>query len=327
MKNLFIIGTPLQLINAMEAINHFKLEKNILVIVHRSLEANKTQIDKIRDLYKWEEVIDIEYSKHSSLLKYVNLVKYLKTYTYKYIFFPKLEVVPKLVIPNVKKEKVFLLDDGGLTVTIYEKFIKTNKLNRYNFKELRFLLFGLKVKIKDKINLFTYFDLPSVNGIEVIKNSLLHLKNSVVDMKKENDAIYFLGQPISKLISDETYRDSLKSIIKKYNKKIIYIPHRGETQDKIDYLSQLDNSMFSILDIGMPVELFFLNNNIYPSHVVSYYSTALTTLDLIFEDSVINYIKVPENSSNKVAFDKSLRRYYELFDEEKILTLQDLGMK
>ena len=325
MKNLFIIGTPLQLINAMEAINHFKLEKNILVIVHRSLKANKTQIDKIRDLYKWEEVIDIEYSKHSSLLKYVNLVKYLKRYTYKYIFFPKLEVVPKLVIANVKKEKVFLLDDGGLTVTIYEKFIKTNKLNKYDLKELRFLLFGLKIKIRDKINLFTYFDLEPVNGIEVIKNNLTYLKNKIKNAKRDDNVIYFLGQPISTLIDDAIYRNSLKSIIKKYNKKLVYIPHRGETQDKIDYLSELDNSMFSIKDIGMPVELFFLNTKIYPSHVISYYSTALTTLDLIFEDSVINYIKVPENSSTKATFDKSLRKYYELFDKEKILTLQDLG--
>lgn len=325
MKNLFIVGTPLQLINAIEAINHFKLENNILVIVHRSLEANRNQIDEIRNLYKWEKIIDIEYSKHSSLLRYVQLVKYLKKYIYKYIFFPKLEVVPKIVIANVKKEKVFLLDDGGLTVTIYEKFIKTNKLNKYDLKELRFLLFGLKIKIRDKINLFTYFDLEPVNGIEVIKNNLTYLKNKVKDAKRDDDVIYFLGQPISTLINDASYRNSLKNIIEKYNKKVIYIPHRGETRDKIDYLSALDNSMFSIQDIGMPVELFFLNNNLYPHHVISYYSTALTTLALIFEDSIINYIKIPENSSNKVAFEKSLRKYYKLLDKDKVLTPQDLG--
>ena len=324
MKNLFIVGTPLQLINAIEAIHHFKLENNILVIVHRSLEANRNQIDEIRNLYKWEKIIDIEYSKHSSLLRYVQLVKDLKREIYKYIFFPKLEVVPKIVIANVKKEKVFLLDDGGLTVTIYEKFIKTNKLNKYDLKELRFLLFGLKIKIRDKINLFTYFDLEPVNGIEVIKNNLTYLKNKIKNATGDDNVIYFLGQPISNLIDDVNYRNSLKSIIKKYDKKVVYIPHRGETQDKINYLSELDTSMFIIQDIGMPVELFFLNNNLYPYHVVSYYSTALTTLALIFEDSTINYIKIPENSSNKVAFDKSLRKYYKLLDKDNMLTLQDL---
>ena len=326
MKNLFIVGTPLQLINAIEAINHFKLENNILVIVHRSLEANKNQIDEIRTLYKWEKIIDIKYSKHSSLLRYVQLVKDLKRDTYKYIFFPKLEVVPKIVIANVEKEKVFLLDDGGLTVSIYEKYIKPNKLNKYNLKELRFLLFGLKIKIRDKINLFTYFDLEPVNGIEVIKNNLTYLKNKIKDAKRDDSIIYFLGQPISGLIDDASYRSSLKSIIEKYNKKLIYIPHRGESKEKIEFLSELNNESFSIKDIDMPVELFFLNNNIYPTHVISYYSTALATLSLIYEDSIINYIKMPQNTKNKVVFDKSLRKYYGLFDEDKILTFKDLGM-
>jgi len=120
LNNLFIVGTPLQLLNAIEAAEHFKLENNILVIVHRSLEANRTQIDAIRSLYEWKEVIDIEDSKNSSILKYINLVKYLKKDSYKYIFIPKLEVVPKLVIANVEKEKVFLLDDGVLTISIYK---------------------------------------------------------------------------------------------------------------------------------------------------------------------------------------------------------------
>lgn len=327
MRNLFIIGTPLQLINAIEAINHFNLKNNILVIVHRSLEANKIQMEEIKGLHKWEEIIDIEYSKHSSLLNYVKLVKHLKVYRYKYIFISKLEIVPKMLIANTIKDKVFLLDDGGLTVTIYEKFIKTNKINKYDFKELRFLLFGLKIKIRDKINLFTYFDLPSVNGIEVIKNNLLHLKNKIMDVKKTDDnTIYFLGQPISALIDDVDYRNSLKSIIKKYNKKLIYIPHRGETKEKIEYLSKLDNSSFCVKDVGMPIELFFLNNNIYPQHVLSYYSTALTTLNTIYDDCIINYIKMPENSKNKVIFNNSLRKYYGLFNEKQILTLQELGM-
>jgi len=326
-KNLFIIGTPLQLINAVEAINQFHLKNNILIVVHRSLEANKEQMEKIKDLYKWDEIIDIEYSKHSSLLRYVELIKYLKNYIYKYIFISKLEVVPKAIIANVKKEKVFLLDDGGLTVTIYDKFIKTNKLNKYDFKELRFLFFGLKIKIRDKINLFTYFDLSPVNGIEIVKNKLTFLNKNSKDIKKDANIIYFLGQPLSSIMDDKTYRNSLESIIAKYKKKVIYIPHRGETQDKIKYLSKLDTSMFSIQNIGMPVELFFLDNKIYPYHIMSYYSTALTTLDLIFQDTIINYIKVPENSGNKIVFDKTLRRYYGLFDEDKILTLQDLGMK
>jgi len=318
LNNLFIIGTPLQLLNAIEAVKHFHLENNILVLVHRSLKANKAQIDSIISLYKWKEVIEIEYSKNSSILKYIDLVKRLKRDRYKYVFIPKLEVVPKLVIANVKKEKVFLLDDGVMTISIYENNIKKNIINKYNFKELRFLFFGLKIKIRDKINLFTYFDLEPINGIEVVKNELTFLKKTYLEgAKKDDSCVYFLGHPSSRYIDDETYYRSLENIIKKYNKKIIYIPHRGENEKSKNILSSMENQLFSVLDISMPVELYFLENKIYPSKVIAYYSTALITLNMIFKDCEISFIPIPLDRD----INNALKNVYKIFDDEKLLRL------
>lgn len=326
LKNLFIIGTPIQLINAIEALKHFKLENNILVIVHRSLEANRVQMDALKDSYQWEEIIDIEYSRHSSMLKYVNLVKYLKKYTFKYVFISKLEVVPKAVIPNIKKEKVFLLDDGALTITIYEEQIKFNKINKYNFKELRFLFFGLKIKIKDKINLFSYYELAPVNGIEVVKNELNFLKEThLKNAKKDDGTIYFIGQPIYDLIGVDTYIENLEKFIKSSNKKIIYIPHRGETKDFLRLLFSLKNPLLTVQEIGMPIELYFLQNNIYPLRAISYYSTALTTLDIIYDECEVNPIRIPESllNNNKI-LSESLDIYYKHFDDNKIILFENL---
>ena len=315
LNNLFIVGTPLQLLNAIEAAEHFILENNILVIVHRSLEANRAQIDAIRDLYEWAEIIDIEYSKNSSMLKYVNLVKDLKQHTYKYIFIPKLEVVPKVVIPNVTKEKVFLLDDGIMTVSIYENSIKAGKLNKYNFKEIRFLFFGLKIKIKDKINLFTYFDLEPVNGIEIVKNELKFLKKTYLEGADiDGSNIYFLGHPSSRYIDDEKYIKSLHKLIANSNKKIIYIPHRGESEEMKNILHSINNSQFSIVDINMPVELYFLENKIYPSQVIAYYSTALVTLSIIYKDCKISFIPIPLDKD----INNTLKNVYKIFEKEKL---------
>ncbi|MDT8339412.1 MAG: hypothetical protein RQ763_09445 [Sulfurimonas sp.] len=321
LKNLFIVGTPLQLLNAIEAAKQFKLENNILIVVHRSLEANKVQIETLKSLYDWEKIIDIEYSRHSSIFKYINLVKYLKKHSYKYIFISKLEVVPKIVIPNVTKENVFLLDDGALTIKIYEEHIKTNKINKYNFRELRFLFFGLKIKIRDKINLFTYFDLEPVNDILVIKNNLTFLKESYLkNAKKDNDIIYFVGQPIYDTIGIDSYIKNLEKLIKSSNKKVVYIPHRGEKKDFLLLLSSLNNPLLTILEIGMPIEMYFLQNGIYPSRIISYYSTALTTLDIIYDDCEINPIRVPDSffSHNKI-LSKALNVFYKHFDESKII--------
>jgi len=332
MKNLFIIGTPLQLINAIEAVKYFKLENNILVLVHRSRESNKKQMQEIIDLYEWEEIIEIPYSSTSSMLKYVKLVKYLKTYVYNYIFIAKLEVIPKLVLPNVKKEKVFLLDDGTFTIAIYEKQIKNNILNKYNFKELRFLFFGLKIKIRDTINLFSYFDLEPSNGNEVIKNSLDYLRETYLqesmlkDFSKDDEVIYFLGQPLEALIDTELYKNSVESIIRKFNKKVIYICHRGESKETQDILSTIDKSSFELLDIGMPVELYFLYNKIYPTHIISYCSTAVTTVEMLYEDCKSNYIQMRVNEGNRKKYNVDHKYYYETFDKSRILTFDELGI-
>jgi len=318
LNNLFIIGTPLQLLNAIEAAEHFKSENNILIIVHRSLKANRVQIDKIRSLYKWKEIIDIEYSKNSSILKYVSLVKYLKQNVYKYIFISKLEVVPKIIIPNVIKENVFLLDDGVMTISIYENNIKKSKINKYNFKELRFLFFGFKIKIKDKINLFTYFDLEPTNGIKIVKNELNFLKEKYLkgsDLDSSN--IYFLGNPSTKYISDDEYLESIHNLIKESDKNIVYIPHRGESQKMKSLLSDINNPNFRVIDINMPVELYFLENKIYPTMVVAYFSTALITLKRIYKDCEISFIPISlDNDFNNV-----LKNIYDVFDKEKLRRL------
>ncbi len=315
MNNIFIVGTPLQLLNAIEAAEHFKSENNILIIVHRSLKANKTQIDKIRSLYKWKEIIDIEYSKNSSILKYVALVKYLKQNVYKYIFISKLEVVPKIIIPNVNKEKVFLLDDGVMTISIYENNIKKSKINKYNFKELRFLLFGLKIKIKDKINLFTYFDLEPINGIEVVKNELNFLKDKYLKGSElDSSNIYFLGNPSTRYINDDKYLESIHNLIKESSKKIVYIPHRGESEQMKNTLSAIDNSNFRVIDINMPVELYFLENKVYPTNVVAYFSTALITLKRIYSDCEISFIPISLDND----FNNILKNIYDIFDKENL---------
>lgn len=331
MKNLFIIGTPLQLINALEAIHHFKLENNVLVLIYRSRESNKEQIEAILDLHKWSEIIEIPYRSTSSLIKYVQLVRHLQKHVYDYVFTAKLDVVSKIVLPNVKKEKVFILDDGTTTIPLYEKYIKLNKLNKYNFKELRFLFFGLKVKIKDKINIFTYFDLEATDSSEIVKNNLDYLRltyineNDKESFVRDEEVIYFIGQPIG-LLDINLYKQSVEAVIKKYNKKVIYIPHRGENTDNESIFSSIDKKYFEFLIIGMPIELYFLYNKIYPAHIISYYSTAVTTLGLLYEDCKSNYIQLPLDKINVEKYNDDHKYFYEWFDKNKILTFDDLNI-
>ena len=82
-------------------------------------------------------------------------------------------------------------------------------------------------------------------------------------------------------------------------------------------LHSINNSQFSIVDINMPVELYFLENKIYPSQVIAYYSTALVTLSIIYKDCKISFIPISlDNDINN-----TLKNVYKIFEKEKLIRL------
>ena len=219
---------------------------------------------------------------------------------------------------NIDKEKVFLLDDGTATIVDYERSIKINKINRYSLKELRFLTFGLKIKVKDKINLFTYYNLEKLPGFEVIKNNLEYMKKDfVLNNIDYDDTIFFFGQP-SEIFSDKKELELyLYKIVNKFSdKKIFYIPHRSQTKDEINNI-MLVNKNIKILEINMPVERYFLDNGIYPKYAISYISTALTTTKILFPECNVNYTKI-KNPNLHLNDMKYLNYLYYYFEKDQI---------
>lgn len=321
MKNLFVVRSPLQLINSIEAVDYFKLKNNILVIIHNRSIVNKEQMKCLINMVEWEEVIHVEESYKSKFFKYLGVIKYLKKQPYKYVFVGELGISYKMIIANIRKEKVFLLDDGTATVDYYNKFIRQDKYNKYNFREIRFLFFGLKIKIRDKINLFTYFNLEPVNKNEVIRNELAYLRMNYLDeAKKDSDVIYFIGQTSEVFMNIDMYIKDIENLIIKFNKKIVYIPHRSESKEQENAVLSIKSDLFTIKKLELPLELYFLYNNIYPLHIISYFSTALVTLSILFKECKAEYIKVSKNSINEKRI-KNIENCYILFHESGIRKL------
>lgn len=318
MKNLFIVRSPLQIINAIEAVHNFNLTDNTLVLIHNRSITNTEQMKDLLNLIKWEEIIHVEESYGSKFFKYISLIKQLKKERYNYLFIGELGVSYKMIVANTKKEKVFLIDDGTATIMYYDRFIKHDRYNKYNFREIRFLFFGLNIKVKDKINLFTYFDLKPVHGNEVVKNRLIYFRSTYLfNIKKEKDVIYFIGQPADVFMDIDLYKESIEKLMIKYNKKIIYIPHRSEKKEQVQAIMSMKNQNFEIYKPAMPIELYFLYSKLYPLYIISYYSTALVTLNMLFEESRIEYIKVAKNSINEERF-AMIENTYKFLDESGI---------
>lgn len=308
-KNLFVVASPLQIINANEAINYFSLINNVFVVIYNSNDIHNIQIDNILKNIKTDEVIKIKPSRNGKFFEYVKIIRYLKKYIYNYLFIGDMGSINRVIIPNLKKDKVFLIDDGIGTIDYYNNFLKNSNINKYKFSILRFLLLGFKINIKDSINLFTYFDFNKNNNIEIVKNNLTCLKNRLNSSSNNfyDDDIFFLGQPFDACKKLEEYKDDLYTLYKNKNKKIIYIPHRYEPKEQTELIKNLEYVEF--LKLNEPVEMFFINNNIYPKYVVSHITTALITLKMIYNSSKIEYIKLEKNIVNQEIYNHILNTY------------------
>lgn len=321
-KNLILAGSPLQVINALEAIYYFKLKNIVFVLKFNKMINNINQIEEqIKSLDDKIEIIRIHPVGGSKFFKYVNNIKNLNKYEYDKIILGEFGTFSRVLIANLNKNKVLLVDDGTATIVDFEKTIKPNKINKFNFRKLRFLFYGLKINVKDKLNFFTYYDLEKLPDVEVIKNNLEYMrKDFVLNNIDYCDTIFFFGQS-SEIFSDKKELELyLYKIVNKFgDKKIFYIPHRSQTKDEINNI-RLINKNIKILEINMPVERYFLDNGIYPKYVISYISTALTTTKILFPECNVNYTKI-KNPNLHLNFMKYLDYLYYYFEKDNILEL------
>ena len=172
--NLFIVYSPLQIINAIEAIHHFKCKNNTLIINYKPCQdKNNTQMDDLVGYHEWDKVIKVGTgSRRSKFLTYVNLIKGLQKEQYNYVFVAGFTSAIYTILANLNKNKLFVLDDGVGTIAAYNETFAPNKLIKLRLKHMRFWLFGIRTKFNDQVNLFTYFNLKSLPHVPVDKNNL-----------------------------------------------------------------------------------------------------------------------------------------------------------
>ncbi|CAA6820019.1 MAG: Unknown protein [uncultured Sulfurovum sp.] len=301
MYNLFLIRSPLQLINAIEAQQYFKTKKNILCIIHNTSVINSSHMRKVLPLNNWDEIIELNPHNHkNSFLNNVKLIKKLQKKHFKYIFTGDIGNINTAFISSLRKNETYLLDDGTLTLVSHkilnhpyekEKWNKTLKRNRYK-------VFGLNCNLKNEaINYFTLFEIQAHSNEKIVKNEFTFFKKTFLTaLKKDLNTVYFIGQNllVENIVSEKTYFWYLKNIIKYYkDKTIIYYPHRFE---KItDSYSVIESENFIIKKSSQPIEVELLTKKMYPMYIASFVSSALSSLQKIFQDASIDSFVIKQS--------------------------------
>jgi len=305
--NLFLIASPLQYINAVEAKHHFGFDAQECVLcICESTMKNRMQLLNIINAEDWGAVHFIPqalnkyffwmpYKIMDCILKEIGEISNIFIGEYRNEFM-------KYYALATKSEKIFLLDDGNVTILI-SKLRAAGKEGTPNYARPSILyamalrLMGIKPQQIETLNYFTIYNIKPKLGESVVNNSFNFIKRKLSDGATIVDKkVYFLGTELDfaypiPIVKNEEYM-KLMVKVREYFKDsdIVYFPHRSEPDGK---LNTLENELnIHVQRIDMPIEIYLIKNAIYPKILAGFYSTAFDNLKIIFPNVVCTAFQI-----------------------------------
>lgn len=309
MNNLFIVQSPFQLLSAIEAANYFRADRNTLVVCYVGEENNNAQINQLVKLYSnWCEVMTISPSKSNFLtgIKALRLLKEMANARFnpQRIFIGEYRswYMPHF-FQMLNPQECFLLDDGNVTIELQKNYLLENRpyglagVKSWIKRGVVNLLLGANKNEKRLIHLFTNFDLKQFSPQQqVIQHSFEFIRSSAIKKRIDKTTIYFFGGPISELgLLPLTRELVLIDLIKKHYEamdlKMSYIPHRRDTQEKIELIA--GKLKIEVIRFDSPAEVELVSRATQPCGIASFYSTTLLTLPKISSFEYVDAFKLP----------------------------------
>ncbi|MGR3766073.1 hypothetical protein [Rossellomorea sp. NS-SX7] len=329
--NVFLIESPLQLLNAIEAQSYYKIKKEDTWLllqngeIPETLEQMKNMIEP--ELWPNVRVVGSGKGKISWFTRMLGLKKLAK----------KSQSINRLFIGDYRSDlmrdfaatvdynQLIIIDDGAATLNTYKSLVDEKSRNEFlkdsskadktksMVKKVAYSGHAPKKEHPEHIQLFTVYDLPSTDEIEVHKNDY-HFHKTISKEKKVEDKICLLGTPLPEknvISGNQKYLEYLKTIKENLpNLPLVYIPHRAEDGSKLQEIEELG---FNIDRNNTCVEHKLIYSDTIPKYIVSFYSSALINLKQMMNSDVkiISY-KIPTKdiTASKASSIQSVYEYY-----------------
>ena len=324
-KALFIIQTPFQLFNAIEAAGRLEENsENTLIFIDRGNARNKEQVEN-----------GVKSLKTKLFSKYfeINLITFIDKISYGYkskefdftkesyhsIYTASYRNLTAHIINITDHKELIILDDGNNSISRLEKISN----NHYNKKHKAVFQLITKIILRKKINtqflnnaiFFTMYGDSSKVKNKIIVNDYQYLKKFSNKPKNEDGIIIGSKCIDQKLTPDifEQYIRQLVNHIKNEGLQPIYIPHRHEN---IAYLEEIAKKLnFEVRPLETNIELYYLNNPTLPSRCYTIKSAAADAMKSIFGVDIC-YLKVNNNHiSNEMR--TNYENIYQHFSNQK----------
>ena len=324
--NLFLVTSPFQYICAIEAKEHYKTKNNILLLVKQPREPGISQMARLINNHDWDHIVTIE-RKHRSFAvpKAIKKISHIcQSNNINHFFHGEYNAWrTKLLLRNLPINKEVYFDDGTLTLSEYERFIKTkNVFYRPRLvNDLVIRLHGLKpighLPMSSNLELFTMFDIKKPI-IPLIKNNfnILNDKYRLNSQKKKTSSYaLFLGQGSIGIAGTkkEKYIDLIYRFAEKSKKPVLYTPHRTETEETRTLVQKIPNLTYH--KPLYPIEVDIVESNLNISDVGGVSSTALFSIKMIYpEIQIYNAQQSADDYRNIVSFNEVLLMNEQLKD-------------
>ncbi len=335
LPNLYICRTPLQLLNCIEACEHFGLRggDNILVCAWRA-ERDRDLMRRLLDHYPhWREVhfFPLYPTRHQLP---VMLRVFRRHRHFAHLFFGDTTHLINLFINKIGSfDSIHLVDDGTATLHRARQIAeRTLHLQRKNFTARHpaasalLAALGLSATFHYRAGLFTIYDIPQpALRRRVVRNTLAFCKSRIGE-KPRSAEIWFIGSNIRRevLIDAADYDDFLDQVHRRIDlSKVVYIPHRKEQDDYLATISRRYGMEIRRLPDILEIEL--VNAATIPAAFVSFGSSAVDTIDILVHPP-ISIFRIPEAAIEPVRRESVRGMYHSAIEKGfEVVDLQPAG--
>ena len=332
------MSSELQLMNCIEAVNHFKTDENFLLInsfIERNRRISKLveQCDqtqfKVYNLRIMQSNNRMAY--HINFLYSLLVIFFISRLESDYYFIGNYaDFLSRLLISRGSKllnKKIVLVDDGLATFRFvdyrHKELISGKSIIEYGGSFIvKFLPYtNLSSSIPPHVVFFTIYELKKMESCDsYVKNALSMVRsiklNNNIEIK--DNSVIIIGQPFVelKLLEHSQYYDTLNRIKKRFQscRNLYYFPHPNENKKNLQSYSN-----FEIVYNKYPFELTVLG---LPKTctVIGFSSTALLSTKYLREDISVKYI----NNVDMLSLSKEEHNVYVMIYNKLSKSLQEL---
>jgi len=301
-RNVFLIQTPLQALNAIEAAYAFGFEPSDAVVIcaESPLEINNRQTARMLADEKWGAVHVIPHhgvtlSDWLGRMRSLNSVaRDLPDCEHVFLGDYGFDLARHFCF-RVQPHRVVLLDDGNATLNVART--RVNPLEAKYFLNPPFTtrrkvrlkrLLGMRDHLADHLTYFTVYDLHAERGDRIVNNTYERLRARST-LEVDENTVFFLGTTTAEAegVGDDRYLEIVSRALTYLGNfaNVYYLPHRREDPLR---LARLERELgVSVKQFDAPVEygLCSLSDRL-PALVAGFPTSAFVNLQVLFGDRI-----------------------------------------